>query len=80
MNSDEIQTFFGWCTAINFGLLILTSIILIPFQGKIAKLHSWLMNIDEQELPRIYMNYLANYKLGIFLFSLVPYIALKIMD
>lgn len=79
MNTAVLEEFFGWCLCINVVILALTTLILILFQYHIAKIHSAMFNINEQELPGLYMHYLANYKIAAFIFSFVPYVALKMM-
>ena len=76
MDLIVLQNFLGWCTVINYGVLIFSALLIIVLRKPITKIHSKMMSIDEQELPRLYFSYLANYKMGIFLFNLVPYVAL----
>ena len=80
MSSIETLTvFFGWCSAINIGLLILASIFLALMRGWATKIHGGMFGLGEADLVRQYFQYLAQYKIAIIVFNLVPYIALKIM-
>ena len=80
MNSIEtLTTFLGWSTAINIGALMFASIFLIFMRGTILKIHSKLLGLSEADLSRAYFQYLAQYKIAIIIFNLVPYIALRIM-
>lgn len=80
MSSIETLTeFFGWCSAINIGLLILASLVLVLIRGPILKIHAKMFGLGEQDLSRAYFQYLAQYKIAILIFNLVPYITLKIM-
>ncbi|WP_372724105.1 DUF6868 family protein [Immundisolibacter sp.] len=80
MNSIEtLTTFLGWSTVINFGVLTVAAILLILMRGPISTLHARMFSLDEAELSRAYFQYLAQYKIAIFVFNLAPYIALKIM-
>jgi len=48
----EIETltlFFGWCTVINMGVLILATILLFMTRGSIANLHSKLTGVLNKE-------------------------------
>lgn len=74
-----LTTFFGWCSVINIGILILTTLLLLRFQDFVSTIHSKMFDLDQQGIPLIYFNYLGNYKIAIFIFSIVPYLALKIM-
>ncbi len=79
MENINIITFLGWCTVINFILLLVAAIAVIFLQGPISKIHSKLFDIKEKKIRLSYYNFLANYKMLIIVFNLVPYIALKII-
>lgn len=78
-NLATLTTFFGWCTVINFAVLILASISLLSMRNWISSVHSSMFGISKKQLSNQYFQYLANYKILIFIFSFVPYLALKIM-
>jgi len=80
MSISELTQFFGLCSLINFGVLILSTIMLVVLRDPISKIHSRLMGVPASDLARQYFQYLAFYKIAIFVFNLVPYIALKIMS
>ena len=80
MNSLEtVTTFFGWTTVINFALLLMSTIALIASRGSIAKIHGRMFGLETADLSRAYFQYLAQYKIAIIVFSLAPYIALRLM-
>jgi hypothetical protein len=79
MDLAQLTQFFAWCLAINVGLLIFSSIALIALRGPVTQLHSRLTGVPEADLPRLYFQFLANYKIAVIVFSLVPYFALRIM-
>ena len=80
MNSIEVvREFLGWCSIINIGLLFFSTIMLIIMRGWIVSIHAKMTGVSEAELPRLYFEYLGNYKILIIIFNLVPYIALRVM-
>ena len=80
MNSLEAVTaFFGWTTVINFLLLFISSIIVITARGWISRIHGGMFGLETADLSRAYFQYIAQYKIAIIVFSLVPYLALKLM-
>lgn len=80
MNTIEIITaFLGWSTVINLGILIFAAILLVFMRSGISKLHGKMFMLSEEDLSRAYFQYLAQYKIAIFIFNLVPYFALKIV-
>lgn len=74
-----MTTFLGWCTLINYGILILSTVMLLTCGNWVKSIHGKIFNLSEASLDSLYFSYLGNYKLAIFIFNLVPYIALKIM-
>lgn len=78
MNSIKIlATFLGWCTIINFGILLLGALIwilAIPYTSQLAA-----SMISPREVKVSFFNGLMIYRAGIVFLNLVPYIALKIM-
>ena len=79
MTIETIRTFLGWCTVINIGLLMLSSIFVIAFRGTASRIHGTMFNLDEKYLSQAYFQYLAQYKIAIIVFNVVPYFALKVM-
>ena len=80
MNSVEtLREFLGWCSVINIGMLFLSTIMLTITRGWIIKVHAKMTGVSEEQLPRIYLEFLGNYKMLIIVLNLVPYIALRIM-
>ncbi len=80
MSISIVIEFLGWCTALNCAILSLSTIMMVTRMGNWAKgIHSRLLNIPIENLNPLYFTFLANYKLAILMFNLVPYIALKIV-
>ena len=76
---SAITTFLGWCTVINIGLYAFSALMIVLFGRFTKRMHRLLFTLDEKTLDTLYFNFLGHYKLAIFLFNLVPYLALKIM-
>ena len=77
---NEITSFFGWCSVINIGLLSYMTLMLTLFRTFVKNLHAKMFGLSEIDLDKAYFNYLANYKIAILVFNLVPYVALKLMS
>ena len=69
----------GYCTAINFSILLLSSLLLAFVKDWAANFHARMFGISTKEALRLYVNYLAFYKALIILFNLVPFIVLCII-
>jgi hypothetical protein len=73
---ESLQTaraVLAWCTVLNLGLLVFASLAVTVVGGPIRKL-------SEEDLSRAYFQYLAHYKIAIFVFNLAPYLALHIVE
>ncbi len=80
MNSLEaVTTFFGWTTVINVALLFLSSIAVITARGAISRIHGRMFGLQAADLSRAYFGYIGQYKIAVIVFSLAPYLALKLM-
>jgi len=76
---ETLTEFLGWCTVINFGVLIFSSIALVVVREPITRIHAKMFGMKESGLSTVYFQYLGNYKIAILVLNLVPYIALKLM-
>ncbi|MCU7836040.1 MAG: hypothetical protein KZQ83_12430 [gamma proteobacterium symbiont of Taylorina sp.] len=76
---SELTEFMGWSSLINICLLAATTLAVILMRESIIKLHEKIFKVNAEELPRIYFQYVAQYKLAIIILNVVPYISLKIM-
>ena len=79
MTLETLTTFFGWCSVINIGVMLLSTILAITLQKPAAWLHGKMFRLDEATLRAAYYQYLAQYKIFTFVLSIVPYAALKLM-
>ncbi len=79
MGIVQVTLFIGWCLGINLAILSLSVVILICCKASILRMHSRLFDIEEADLNRMYLGYLAHYKILILVFNLVPYLVLRLM-
>jgi hypothetical protein len=80
MNTIEvIREFLGWCSVINIGLLVLSSILIIAIRHPVSRIHAEMFDLDERGVRHAYFQYLGKYKVAIIVFNIVPYFALKVM-
>jgi hypothetical protein len=79
MDMETLTTFFGWCTVINIGILMFTTLLLAVLRDFVTSLHSKIMGVDKEKLPDAYFEYLGKYKIAIIVLNLVPYVSLKLM-
>lgn len=80
MSIENLTAFLGWCTLINFGLLIIAAVAIVLMRGSISGIHASMFKLEQNDLSSAYFQYLANYKILIIVFNLVPYLALRIIS
>ena len=79
MNIETIREFLGWCTIINYGLMILAFLKVYALRNTLAQFRQELFGLDEESVRRLQGQLFVNYQLVIIVFNLTPYIALSIM-
>jgi len=76
---ETLTTFLGWCSVINIGLLILAGLSWMALKDIVGPLATRLFGVAEAEMKVTFLRILLQYRIGIVLFNIVPWIALKIM-
>ena len=78
-NIQALTAFFGWCSVINIGVLLLSTLAMMLMKDMMVRVHSRMFGVSQSDLPMLYIKYLGHYKIAIFIFNVVPYFALKLM-
>ena len=79
MTIYEIRDVLLWCSVINMGLLIFSFLMLSPARPWVYKMHSKMFSITETQFNTIMYSVLGVYKILVFVFNIVPYIAVCIV-
>ncbi len=80
MNSIEtLTTFFGWCTVINLGVILLLALFFSVFHEVAGKLHAKMFGVTKEEAKATFFRVFQQYRLAWAVLNLVPFIALTIM-
>jgi hypothetical protein len=79
MTLPEIRDVLLWCSIINFGLLIWWLVMFLVARDWIFRIHSRWFVLSRERFDSIHYSGMAMFKLAIFLFNFVPYIALLIV-
>lgn len=64
---------------INIAYLALATLVTLGMRTWMTGVHQRMFGIDEKELKLAYFNWIANYKIVALVFSVVPYIALRLL-
>ena len=79
MDIDSITAFFMWCTILNVALLLLSSLICLCAGDWVYRIHSKWFSISRETFNVAIYSFIGLYKIFIFVFVLIPYIALLIV-
>jgi hypothetical protein len=79
MELEVIRSFFAWCSVINMALLLWWVFFLLFAHDWTYRLHSKWFKISIEQFDAIHYGAMAAFKVGIFMFNLVPYFALRII-
>jgi len=77
---ETVRAVLAWCAVLNIGLLIFASVAVMLMGGSMKRLHARMFGLSDDDLSRAYFQYLAQYKIAIFVFNLAPYLALRIIE
>lgn len=79
MSIELLRDVLGWSALINLGILILWWIFFSCAHDWVYRLHSKWFCLTLERFDAIHYTTMAFYKLSIFLFMLVPYLAIRIV-
>jgi hypothetical protein len=79
MEIDLVRAVFGWMSVLNLGYLLLATVFVKVFPSWILALHKSWFGVDEADLRRAYFNFVSQYKVMTLIFSVVPYLALRLV-
>jgi len=79
MEIDEIRDALMWCTIINFGMLLLWFAVFACAGDWICRYHGKWFPISRDAFNVAHYSGMLLFKLAVFMFNLVPFIALLIV-
>ena len=79
MSTDVVRNALLWCTVINYVLLMVWFLLCVLAHQWFYRLCTRWFRLTEEQFDAINFAGIALYKLGILLFNLVPYVALRIV-
>ena len=80
MTVDIVRNALLWCFIINMGLLLWWSVMFMFAHDWVYRFHGKWFKLSVEQFDSIHYAGIAFYKIAIFVFNLVPYIALCIVD
>jgi hypothetical protein len=79
MTVENTLAVLGWCMVINFGVLLIWALAMMFAPNLTYRTQRLVTSISQEEFERTIYRMMGHYKLGILLFNLAPYIALRIV-
>jgi hypothetical protein len=79
MSIEVVRSALGWCTIINYGLLALWGLLMLLPHGWLHRLWGRWYRISPEQFDTVTFAGIVLYKMLIFMFNLVPYVALRIV-
>ncbi len=76
---EMLIRFFMWCTILNMGFM-LVSFVMVTFMGDIAyRIHTKVFPMPRETFNVVIYSSIGLYKILVFVFNIVPWIALTIV-
>jgi len=80
MNSVEtLATFFGWCAAINIGIILLGVLFFGVAHEWVGRISAKIFGVTNEEAKATFFRVFQQYRLALVVLNIVPYLALELM-
>ena len=79
MNIETLEPLLFWCMIINLGLMMVIFVLVTVLRPMVLKIHSRMFHVPEPYVDMAMYAFLSLYKLLVFFFVVIPWIALKII-
>ena len=78
MDIKTLRRFFAWCTVIDYAILLLWFLLFVFARGWLVGVSGGNYGVLESTVVAMSLGGIGLFKLGVMMFNLVPYIALRI--
>jgi len=79
MTLETIRAVLAWCTVINLGLFLWWFLFFALAHDWMYRLHGKWFKISVEKFDALHYAGMALFKMGLLLFNLVPYLAMRIV-
>ncbi|AXK39889.1 DUF6868 family protein [Crenobacter cavernae] len=79
MDLATLRDFFFWCSVINYGVLVVWFLLFLLMRGWLYRCWERGFGLSLRDSARLNFGGMLLFKLGVLLFNLVPYVALRII-
>jgi hypothetical protein len=79
MTVEMLRSFFGWCTLFNWAIMLISLLFMTLIRRWTFRMHATMFGLSEEDVSKVLYLVMAGYKVGIFLFCMVPYLVLRLL-
>lgn len=79
MTLEMIRSMLAWCAVIDLGMLVLWFLLFTMAHDWLYRLHGKWFRMGREAFDAIHYKGMAFFKIGIVIFNLAPYLALRII-
>ena len=80
MPIEDLRRLLGWCTLINYALLLFWFGMFVLAHDWLHRLHGRWFSLSDEKFDAANYALMGVFKLGILLFNLVPYLSMRIVE
>ncbi len=80
MTVEVVRDVLAWCSVINMGILLFWMLWLKLAHDFVYRIHGKWFGLSEEMFDAIHYAGMALFKICIFVFNIVPYLALRIVE
>ena len=79
MDIQILTEFFKWCSILGIALLMLSAGIYLWAKDSVYKIHSQWIDISRENFNLVFYCFLGLFKVVVWVFAIIPYLALVIV-
>lgn len=79
MSTEMVRAVLLWCAVMNYGLLLLWFLLFALAHDWMHRFHGRWFHLPVEQFDALHYAGMALFKIGIILFNLVPYVALRLV-
>lgn len=79
MTIEQLIPFLGWCTVLNWSMLVIWALMIMFANDFTYRMQTIFFDISKEQFDRIHYKAMVTFKVLVFMFNLVPYLALRII-
>ena len=78
MAIEDLRSALGWCTILDYAVLLFWFAMFVLARDRLHRLHGRWFTVSDAHFDAIHYTLMGFFKIGILLFNLVPYVAMRI--